>query len=74
MKRPKFLFGDIVVVNEVQIGVILKTWDKNMSGIFEYEIYNRMTSKIESYLEQDIERYRVRHKYLNEEELEYQNM
>ena len=73
MNNPKFLFGDIIVINKIQIGVILKTWDKNMSGIFEYEIYNRITSEIESYLEKNIERYMVRHKYLNEEELKYQN-
>lgn len=72
MKQPKFLFGDIVVINENQIGIILKTWNKNMSGIFEYDIYNRMTSQIEQFDENDIDRYRVRHKYLNEEEMEYQ--
>jgi hypothetical protein len=70
MNKPKFLFGDIVVVNGTQIGVILKTWSNK---IFEYEIYNRMTNRIEEYVECDVERYRVRHKYLNEEELEYQN-
>ena len=74
INQPKFIFGDIIVINEIQIGVILKTWDKNMSGIFEYEIYNRITSEIESYLEKDVERYRVRHKYLNEEDLEYQDV
>jgi len=68
----KFLFGDIVVVNRNQIGVVLKTWDKISLDTYEYEIYNRMTNKIELYLEKDIERYRVRHKYLNEEEMEYQ--
>jgi hypothetical protein len=31
-----------------------------------------MTDRIETYLEKDVERYRVRHKYLNEEEMEYQ--
>lgn len=33
-----------------------------------------MTNQIETYLEDDIKRYKVRHKYLNEEELEYQSM
>ena len=74
MKEPKFLFGDIVVINNIHIGVILKTWDKNLSGIFEYEIYNRMTNKIESCLECNIERYRIRHKYLNQGDSKYQNM
>lgn len=68
----KFLFGDIVVVNRNQIGVVVKTWEKSSLNTYEYEVYNRMTSNIEAYLEKDVERYRVRHKYLNEEEMEYQ--
>ena len=68
----KFLFGDIVVINKNQIGVIIKTWDKLSINIYEYEVYNRITNQIETYLEKDIEKYRVRHKYLNEEEMEYQ--
>mgnify|MGYP007025924476 FL=1 len=28
MKKPRFLFGDIVVVNKSDIGVICKTWEK----------------------------------------------
>ena len=31
-----------------------------------------MTGKIESYLEKDIERYRVRHKYLDKQEMKWQ--
>lgn len=73
MNKPKFLFGDIVVINNNQIGIILKTWDKNMSGRFQYDVYNRMSNIIGEYKEEDIERYRVRHKYLNEEELYYQD-
>jgi len=68
----KFLFGDIVVVNGTQIGVVVKTWEK--SDTFEYEIYNRMRNKIETYSECDVERYKIRHKYLDDEEVEYQNL
>jgi len=68
----KFLFGDIVVINENQIGVVVKTWEKLSLNTYEYEIYNRMTNRIETYLEENVERYSVRHKYLNEEEMEYQ--
>ena len=71
-KTMKFLFGDIVVVNKKQIGVVVKTWEKLNLNTYEYEVYNRMTNCIESYLEKEIERYRVRHKYLNEEEMDYQ--
>ena len=66
----KFLFGDIVVINNTQIGVVVKTWKTRYT--YEYEVYNRMTDKIEGYLEDQVERYKVRHKYLNEEEMEYQ--
>lgn len=69
----KFLFGDIVVINENQIGVVVKIWDKfTPKTTYEYEIYNRMTDRIETYLEDNVERYKVRHKYLNDEEMEYQ--
>ena len=69
-KRPLFLFGDIVVVDENQIGVIVKTWQRDY---FYYEVYVRSYNKIMKYDENQIERYRVRHKYLDEEELMWQN-
>lgn len=63
----KFCFGDIVVIEGSLIGVIVKQWcDKT------YEVYVRNFNTIRSYKEDEIERYMVRHKYLNEEELEYQ--
>lgn len=68
----KFLFGDIVVINKNQVGVVVKTWGNIKRNTFEYEVYNRMSSNIETYFESEIERYKVRHKYLNEEEMEYQ--
>jgi len=68
----KFLFGDIVVINNNEIGVIVKAWN-NGYNYYNYDVYNRMNRKIEAYQEKDIERYKVRHKYLDEEELEYQN-
>jgi hypothetical protein len=72
MNKQKFLFGDIVIVDEVFIGVVVKTWeDKNG---FYYEVYVRSYNGIREYREEKIDRYRVRHKELNEEELYYQNM
>lgn len=73
--KSKFLFGDIVVVNENEIGVVVKTWEKiGRSSIdkYDYEVYNRITNRIEMYQESEIERYCVRHKYLSDEEMEYQ--
>ncbi len=69
-KKALYLFGDIVVVEEWLIGVVVKSWeDKN--GYY-YEVYVRSWNCIKEFREEEIERYRVRHKELNEEELEYQ--
>lgn len=69
--KAKFLFGDIVVVDENLIGVVVKTWE-DKDGYY-YEVYVRYRNRIEQYREEDVERYRVRHKYLDEEEMYYQN-
>ena len=70
-KRPLFLFGDIVVVDVDQIGVVVKTWENNTG--YTYEVYVRSYNKINTYEEREMDRYRVRHKYLDEEELMWQN-
>ena len=70
-KRPLFLFGDIVVVDVNQIGVVVKTWENNKG--YTYEVYVRSYNKINTYEEREMDRYRVRHKYLDEEELMWQN-
>lgn len=69
-KKPLYLFGDIVVVEEKLIGVVVKTWEDKHG--FYYEIYVRNLNSIESYREESVARYRVRHKELNEEEVYYQ--
>lgn len=63
----KFCFGDIVVVDGNYIGVVVKCWTNRT-----YDVYVRMYDIIKSYKEIDMERYMVRHKYLDEEELQYQ--
>ena len=63
-----FTFGDIVVVEDIQIGVIVKCWANKT-----YEVYVRSYNSIREYEEGDIQRYMVRHKYLSEEERFYQN-
>ena len=68
----KFTFGDIVVVEETQIGVVVKTWVRNNEELI-YEVYVRNVNNIKEYKEKDIQRYMVRHKELSEEEIEYQN-
>lgn len=64
-------FGDIVVVEGNQIGVIVKSWIHN-NEYMQHEVYVRNYNKILTYKEKDIKRYLVRHKYLSDEELEYQ--
>ena len=63
----KFCFGDIVVIDGNLIGVVVKCWTNRT-----YDVYVRVTNAIISYKETDMERYMVRHKYLDEEELQYQ--
>lgn len=70
----KFCFGDIVVVEENLIGVVVKSWITYSKGekIRNYDVYVRMKNAIQNYREEEIERYMVRHKYLSDEEIEYQ--
>ncbi len=68
----KFCFGDIVVVEEFLIGVVVKCWRDEQSGTNNYDVYVRSYNEIQNYHENKIERYMVRHKELNAEELLYQ--
>ena len=68
----KYCFGDIVVVEEILIGVVVKSWIRNNEKII-YEVYVRDFNCIKKYEENEIQRYMVRHKELSEEEIEYQN-
>lgn len=67
----KFTFGDIVVVDKINIGVIVKSWISSNKK-YSYEVYVRMDNCIREYNEDEIERYMVRHKYLSDEEKVYQ--
>ena len=68
----EFLFGDIVVVDENRIGVIVKSFQDLKTGTYNYDVYVREYNGIKNYEESEVERYRVRHKYLDREELLYQ--
>lgn len=73
MNTMKFCFGDIVVVEDGFIGVVVKSWcsfDDEKEPT--YEVYVRLHNGIIEYNESDIERYMVRHKYLSKEEIEWQ--
>jgi hypothetical protein len=68
-----YVFADIVVVEEDQIGVIVKSWARNSKGEIVHDVYVQNYNGIKSYPETEIRRYLVRHKELNEEEFSYQN-
>lgn len=73
----KYTFGDIVVVDGENLGVVVKCWLKNTirpkkADENKYEVYVRMYNTIKEYKESKIERYMVRHKYLSKEEKAYQ--
>lgn len=70
-RKALFLFGDIVVVENMLIGVVVKTWEDKHG--FYYEVYVRSLNTIKEYREEDVERYRVRHKELDSEEVYWQN-
>lgn len=66
-------FGDIVVVENELIGVVVKSWLGSLQGNPpSHDVYVRNYNAIINYPEHKIERYMVRHKYLSEEEIEYQ--
>ena len=65
----KLIFGDIVVVENGLLGVVVKNWAGDPASC---EVYVRSLNSIQTYPVKSIERYQVRHKEMNEEELEYQ--
>jgi hypothetical protein len=69
------LFGDVVVVEGNLIGIVVKSWAKNVLGTlgYEYDIYVREYNEIKTYPSYEVERYKVRRKNLNEEDLNYQS-
>lgn len=70
----KYCFGDIVIVDNTLIGVIVKSWEPALisGGEVTHEVYVRSYNSIREYPESAIKRYMVRHKYLDEQELEWQ--
>lgn len=67
-----YCFGDIVIVDGGQIGVVVKSWSKAPKRPAHHEVYVRMYNGIKEYDESEMERYMVRNKYLDEQELEWQ--
>jgi hypothetical protein len=65
MNKARFQFSNVVIVDDDQIGVIVKTWATK--NTFEYEVYVRSYGGIKDYTESDIKHY-VFNKYLHEDE------
>ena len=69
--EAKFQFGNVVVVDSDQIGVIVKTWSpSNKNDFFTYEVYVRSMNSIHGYKEEQIQHY-VYSKELSDEEKEW---
>ena len=70
----KYCFGDIVVIEGNLIGVIVKSWWRSLEGGEpSYDVYVRMTEQICNYPESQIQRYMVRYKYLDDQEMYWQS-
>lgn len=73
----KLLFGDIVVVEGNLIGVVVKNWGRSTTGTEKpahCEVYVRNYNAIKEYPLSKVERYQVRHKELDDDELYYQSV
>lgn len=71
-KGEKFTFGDIVVVDGENIGVVVKSWIGVRNAENNHDVYVRMANTIINYKASEMERYLVRHKFLSDEEKDYQ--
>jgi len=60
-----FQFGNVVVVDDDQIGVIVKSWDEGM-----HDVYVRSYNGVRSYPASDIKHF-IYSKYLHEDEHEF---
>ena len=68
MSSPRFQFGNVVVVDIENIGVIVKTWGNR--GVYSYDVYVRYSSTVSSYMEDEIQHF-VYSKELAEDEKDF---
>jgi hypothetical protein len=64
-----FNFGNIVVVENDLVGVVVKCWEGNLIG-YNYDVYVRSLNSIKNYPEGEI-RHIIYHKELTECDKEY---
>lgn len=66
MDVPKFVFGDIVIVNQDEIGLVLRSWANELRGKKYCVIYNNTEEDTEEWDEDLVERYDVlKHSKIN---------
>ncbi len=71
MYNTRFQFGNIVVVEENLIGVIVKSWLSMKTNIFSHEVYVRSFNSVKEYPENQIRLFAY-DKELTDEDMEYQ--
>lgn len=57
MSGPRFQFGNIVVTEGGQIGVICKTWGASQSRPHHYDVYIRSLNALREYDEDTLQHY-----------------
>lgn len=70
MSSARFQFGNIIVVNTDQIGVIVKTWHGKVPYTYNYDVYVRSHNGVRNYEEKDINHF-IFSKELTSDELEF---
>jgi len=66
-KAPRFQFGNVVVIDGDQIGVICKTW--TYKDTFTYGVYVRSYNNFKEFLEEEVEHF-IYSEHLNQDEYE----
>jgi hypothetical protein len=64
----KFQFSNVVVVDDDQVGVIVKTWGGD--GGYNYDVYVRGYNGVKNYQEKEIQHF-VYSKHLSPDEYEF---
>lgn len=70
MIKPRFQFGQVVVVEEELVGVVVKVWTASRDYAFNYEVYVKSYNAIKDYPEHEVMQY-IHHKELEDWEKEY---
>ncbi len=70
MSKPIFQFGNVVVVDDDQIGVVVKTWNPEDDQGYYYEVYVRSYNGIRQFNENNIHHF-VYSKHLHEDEHDF---